>query len=177
MEKIIYNIPEGCDKVSTEQIGNQLIVEFIPKVEELKDLDCYKMDCNGIDTYVIHNISKEQNYYCLVNSNKVHGNSTHLWDEEFKLRMPITREEMQAELAKHGKYFDFEEKVLKNLRWRSHKYGKYWRMNGEFQSIESSEDNDQIDKFRFDVGNYHQTKEQCEEYAKKMIELSKSLIK
>jgi len=89
----------------------------------------------------------------------------------------ITRSEMQSELAKHGKYFDLKEKVLKDLRWRAKKAEVYFFTDATFEIRTERESYHKFDNNCFEFGNYHQTKEQCEEYAQKMIEYSKSLIK
>ena len=70
-----------------------------------------------------------------------------------------------------------EEKVLKDLRWRAKKNENYYYMGNNGKSCNSNDYYSTIDNDRFEIGNYHQTEEQCEEYAKKMIEFSKSLIK
>jgi hypothetical protein len=155
-----------------------LVTKFIPKVEELKDLDCYKIDFNkdGRYSFIISKGIKrcsELDYYLMCDE-VIDLNDWHI---DLYQYTKITREEMQAELAKHGKYFDFEEKVLKNLRWRATKGQSYWHLSSHLESVWTAESNTLSDQFRFDNGNYHQTKEQCDEYAKKMIAYSKSLIK
>jgi hypothetical protein len=177
MEKMTYDIPSGCDKITIKQIGNQIITEFIPKVEELKDLDCYKAFWRDLEmvNYIIFN----NKYNCHVVINADETIETKL-DGQYEINdrcAKITREEMQAELAKHGKYFDFEEKVLKSLRWRAEKEEFFFYINVSFEVHSTVDYRDSLSDNMFDIGNYHQTKEQCNEYAKKMIAYSKSLIK
>ena len=174
-----YDIPIGCDKITIEQVGNQIITEFIPKVEELKDLDCYIIPNKPNDNYLIF---KDKSYVylnkCAINSfilNKEEHVFTQ-WEVKNDWRK-ITRSEMQAELAKHGKYFDFKEKVLKNLRWRAKKNCKLYFIDAYFKTGLINDYRNDLSNRLFEIGNYHQTKEQCDEYAKEMIEYSKSLIK
>jgi hypothetical protein len=150
-----------------------LITKFIPKVEELKDLDCgkninkntfyiQKGDRIG-DSYVgisiTGNLSENVNAFCTSRYTK------------------ITRTEMQAELAKYGKYFDFEEKVLRNLRWRAEKAEFFFYIDVSFEVNSTGDYRDRFSDNMFEIGNYHQTKEQADEYARQMIEYSRWLIK
>jgi hypothetical protein len=175
MEKLTFKVPDGTESIEQSLVDGCLVTKFIPKIEELKDLDCgkninkntfyiQKGDRIG-DSYVgisiTGNLSENVNAFCTSRYTK------------------ITRTEMQAELAKYGKYFDFEEKVLRNLRWRAKKGESYfWFDFNDEGTIEvSHEVFDAVDEHRHSIGNYHQTKEQCDEYTQKMIAYSKSLIK
>jgi len=176
MEKLTFKVPEGTESIEQSLVDGCLVTKFIPKVEELKDLDCYVIKDTPNNVYGIFKDLKS----AYVISDSVNEIAVLVYGEwEFDERWrKITRQEMQAELAKHGKYFDFEEKVLKNLRWRAKKNYKYFSYNLiDNYVFEAREDCYISDNQRFEIGNYHQTKEQCDEYAKKMIEYSKSLIK
>ena len=113
-----YDIPIGCDKITIEQVGNQIITEFIPKVEELEYLDCVKVFYKGSDINGFAIIEDLPNFASVWLYRVI---ETYVNFNQGDSYTKITREEMQSELSKYGKYFDFEEKVLKSIRWRAKK--------------------------------------------------------
>jgi hypothetical protein len=179
MEKLTFKVPDGTESIEQSLVDGCLVTKFIPKVEEFKDLYCYKGESN-IDcykkAYYICNGIKGEGYVGINFFDRIIENCNGF--KKFNYTK-ITREEMQAELAKYGKYFDFEEKVLRNLRWRAKKGESYfWFDFNDEGTIEvSHEVFDAVDEHRHSIGNYHQTKEQCDEYARQMIEYSRWLIK
>jgi hypothetical protein len=168
-----FKIPDNTEFIEQSLENGMLVTKFIPKVGELKDLDCIF----GDGRFMISN-GRSNGYRVLIGCFEplgVYENGT--FNRSSIKITKITREEMQTELAKHGKYFDFEEKVLKPLRSRAENNEIYYYVADCFEVEHDYEALHEYDNERFAIGNYHQTKEQCEEYAKKMIEYSKSLIK
>ena len=85
------------------------------------DLDCYKIKNSPNDNWVIFKNNKFA-YVVITTDNKILENNgcTDDEDEYFYTKDSytfVTREEIQSELAKHGKVFDFDEKLLKELKW------------------------------------------------------------
>jgi hypothetical protein len=177
MEKLTFKVPEGTESIEQSLENGMLITKFIPKVEELKDLDCYRIKNTPNDGLLI--FKDEINVYLNIYSDGtiLENDSSECGWGLNRHDTKITREEMQAELAKHGKYFDFEEKVLKSLRWRAEKGVIYYHSDTTYDTKTKRESGHRFDNELFEIGNYHQTKEQAEEYAQKMIDYSKSLIK
>ncbi|MEG2521274.1 MAG: hypothetical protein RSA49_00160 [Anaerovoracaceae bacterium] len=63
--------------------------------------------------------------------------------------------------------FEFAEELPK--RWRAGIRGGYWSTSDEGYILGSHEQEDRIDEFRWATGNYFETKEQAEEYRKKLL--------
>ncbi|MEG0919423.1 MAG: hypothetical protein RSE61_05765 [Anaerovoracaceae bacterium] len=63
--------------------------------------------------------------------------------------------------------FEFAEELPK--RWRAGIRGGYWFTSDEGYVLDSTEQEDRIDEFRWATGNYFETEEQAEEYRKKLL--------
>lgn len=173
METTRFKVPEGTEFIEQSLVDGCLVTKFIPKVDEFRDLDCIKFQSiTGEIAYAIINDNFDSLVIIPHNSVKVSTEKVDL--APFKsCAFKITRQEMQAELAKHGKYFDFDEKVLKNVRWRAEKGEAYYTMESDFEPSGMHDDRDAIDNMKFKIGNYFKTEKECQEFCNKV----KALIK
>jgi len=161
--KQTFTVPEGHD-VQIEKVGNQVITTFVKKVE-LQDLDCFRV-MNSDNKYGYLLMKDKMNAYVNVNSKDIIENdfgdfSTDTHDIDVT---KITRSEMQAELAKHRKVFDFDNKVLKDLKVRAEKEDEYFVFNHFFEIGKTTEYRDAVDDHRFNSGNYFLTEADAKEF-------------
>nr|DAY29859.1 MAG TPA: hypothetical protein [Caudoviricetes sp.] len=84
---------------------------------------------------------------------------------------------MKAKLTLNGKEYEVEvsEEQVKEIekpkykRWRAELGGRYYFLNDHGKVISNSEDISYIDDFRYNTGNYGETKKALEEYKKKLL--------
>lgn len=175
-----FDIPENCEKVIINQVDNKVIVEFVPK-EELKELDCYKaiFDCFDAPSYFIFKSKK------ITNNKKCNNYYVGVFTENYPIELDnehstgciitkISREEMQAKLSEHGKYFDFDEKKLKDLKWRAKKGEIYYTISffdGKISAFR--EESMKIDDNNYNLNNYFKTPEEAEKFREYILNYKK----
>lgn len=101
-------------------------------------------------------------------------------DYDIKVLRPVTNSEKQrflAAMAKEGKRWNAEKKVVENMRWRAKAEGYYYRIDGliggtpdvsvcqDFRSPRSNRD--------YEIGNYFKTKQAAVIAGNQMLELLK----
>ena len=172
-----FRIPENTEFIEQTMENGMLVTRFIPKEVELKDLDCYKIKNSPNDNWVIFKNNKFA-YVVITASNTILENNGCYNDEDEYVYSKysytfVTREEMQSELEKHGKVFDFDNKVLKDLRWRAKEGCYYYYMDYHLTVKEDIEVFNNQDDICFERGNYFRTEKECQEFCDKV----KSLLK
>lgn len=165
-----FSIPENTEFIEQTMENGVLVTKFIPK-ECVSDLDCYRIKNHPSDVFAIFKNLKSA--YCLINAdNEIVVLIDDEWDFD-KRWSKITRKEMQSELAKYGKVFDFENKVLKDLKWRADKNKTYYAMDCTFEVCNMEDNRDVIDNDNFNASNYFRTQQECQEFCNKVKQLLK----
>lgn len=174
--KQTFEIPEGCNRVTIEQQGRQIITTFEPEFKD-GDITCTK---NGI--HIFKNIDGfEHHYYCALYHGEVFYNKTFNTFEAINSLRHATAEEKQKlfdAMAKDGKRWNAEAKKVEDIkpkRWRAELNKHYWYLDsflivsGDLERLVTSND------LRYNLGNYFKTKEQAEEASEKIEELLKQI--
>lgn len=183
--KQTFEIPEGCNRVTIEQQGRQIITTFEPEFKD-GDITC----TNTKKSRGIHILKAIYGfghyYYCALYEREDTTNSVvynHCFNTQgaIKSLRHATEEEKQKlfdAMAKDGKRWNAEAKQVEDIkpkRWRAKKNEQYYTLDDYFEVCESEENNDHIDERRYKYGFYFQTEEQAEEASEKIKELLKQL--
>lgn len=173
--KQTFEIPEGCNRVTIEQQGRQIITTFEPK---FKDGDII----SGDGVHFVFIFKTERDAYVgidargiLVLENYKHAGSNnngyrHATEEE--------KQKLFDAMAKDGKCWNAETKQVEDIkpkRWRAESNKDYWYLDS---FLIASKDSDQFALYnfnRYNSGNYFKTKEQAEAAAEKIKELLKQI--
>lgn len=131
MKKQPFDIPSGCKTVTVEQVGNTIVTTFesekyIPEVG-----DCVKLETFS-DFPVFYRVTHKD-------ATKIYTESVILTDKELEIGeteykyiihdykwIKITQEELQAEYAKIGYKYNFEDNTVEKLRWKPKIDDMYW---------------------------------------------------
>lgn len=177
--KQTFEIPEGCNRVTIEHQGRQIITTFEPEFKEgdvlfveenmpyLSTVFVFKknIDNNRNESYVA---IVDGDYGCT--SGSVNGFPRHATEEE--------KQKLFDAMAKDGKRWNAEEKRVEDIklkRWRAKRNEQYYTLDDYFEVFESEENNDHIDEKRYEYGSYFQTEQQAESAAEKIKELLKQI--
>lgn len=174
--KQTFEIPDGCNRVTIEQQGRQIITTFEPKFKD-GDITCTE---NGI--HIFKNIDGfDHHYYCALYDGEVLYNKLFNTFEAIKSLRHATEEEKQKlfdAMAKDGKRWNDEANQVEDIkpkRWRAKKNEQYYTLGDYFEVCESEENNDHIDEKRYKYGFYFQTEQQAESASEKLKELLKQI--
>ncbi|CAK0748721.1 hypothetical protein CCP3SC1AL1_1620007 [Gammaproteobacteria bacterium] len=164
--KQIFEVPENCN-VQIELINNTIVTTFVEREIIFKELDCYlSIDEDGKEHF---SICKEQSFcYVVISDGMIYMPQ---FVDANRTFTKITREEMQSELAKHGKVFDFDNKVLKELRWRAEIANPYFLMNFELITKRRIDEHEDTDNMFFKSGNYFRTEQECQAFCDKVKQI------
>ena len=177
--KQTFEIPEGCNRVTIEQQGRQIITTFEP---EFKDGDfIFLTNNNGRGYVAIFKKTKDRIYYHVLldfYGELVFNDSA---SKSWRCVRHATEEEKQKlfdAMAKDGKRWNDEEKRVEDIkpkRWRS-KYGcDYWFIGTSMKTMCEADLLSYPDNSRYNSGNYFKTEEQAESAAEKIKELLKQI--
>lgn len=178
--KQTFNIPDGCNTVSVEQIGNQLITSFepekyVPKVGDLvKNIS--EINSSEFSIYVFKEFDERGdavNFGDYIHQKGVQSDKGQIpFDSEFSIFQKLTPEEFQAEFEKLGYVYDFETHTAKKKRKRVDKGGMYYCVDAAYKVCKMPEAGDDFDDEYFESGNYFETKADCQKYCDYMKECS-----
>ena len=158
-----FTIPDGCTTVTVEQIENKLIATFEAKYEP-KDGDIFgslnnQENCIGI--YKEAGKLPKMSYFVCLSFGCIYqsdGSSCHLgYVGNSRLATESEKQQLLDALAKDGKKWNAELKLVEKLRWRA-KYGEWYEylntMKGFPNMEEAMERGDDYDNGRYNSGNY-----------------------
>ena len=170
--KQTFKIPDGCKEVTIEQVGNQIVTTFEPKKYTPKVGDYVKM-------YYTNSVS-----FCKINevigasvmcNTYISRNECFNKDGIFNMYSTIekiTTGEYKSEFEKRGYTYDEATDTASKKRWRAEEGEVYFYIDGDFDVDSDHEDNHGADDHRFDIGNYHRTLLQAEQYRDFMLKKS-----
>lgn len=171
-------VPEGCT-VNIEKNDNFVIVTFEPKKWEPKDGDIFFRE----DTKTQFILRKKDGNiaYCYagvnIDGNLVIDNGRN-WTEVFNKYCPATEEEKQRlfdALAKKGKRWNAEKKRIEDLpRWRAKRGRLYYFIAMDSIVLHAEETFNEVDRYRYNFGNYFKTQEASEKVAEQIREIFKN---
>lgn len=183
--KQVFEIPNGCNRVTIERQGNRIVTTFEP---EFKDGDVIKLvklcgrtlfaiikgDCvpegNLNPSYILLNLSGNLSFNDYFGFQKSDGDKIFLSPESLTI--------IQDALAKVGKQWNAEKKCVEDLkpkRWRAESNKHYWYLDSFMRASKDSEQFVTCDSVRHALGNYFKTEEQAEAASKKIKELLKQI--
>lgn len=162
-------IPEGC----VAQIdGNEVVIE--KKEQEFKDGDILaSTECAIVKTILIFKGKEPRK-----NSFRSHFNSSGLNEEgwAYSLFRYATDEEKQVlfdKMEEKGLQWNAEEKRVEKIRCRAKNGEKYYVVNNFGHVVADKESGFDIDRLRWEFGNYFRTQEQAEKATKAVRETLK----
>lgn len=155
-------IPEGCKATIN---GNEVVIEKEEKkeVQEFKEGDVLQSVYDGV-MLIFENYSSSftfTSHYCTsgcVNNGWNIDSFRHATDEEKQLLFDKMKEE--------GLRWNAEEKKVEKIRWRAKNGEKYYVVNNFGHVVADKESGFDIDRLRWEFGNYSQTEEEAQEAAK-----------
>lgn len=171
--KYIMQLPRGAKVSSTDIKYEDGKIVLTAQLEEWKPEDgeiCYVRDISGYESIFI----KRGDYYNTASYYVSFDNNTTLYvnsgfvvdNKEIDVLRPATEEERKKlfdAMAKEGKRWNAEKKVMEDVRWRAKAEGYYYRIDGliggtpdvsvrqDFRSPRSNTD--------YEIGNYFKTKQ------------------
>lgn len=177
--KQTFEIPEGCNRVTIEQQGRQIITTFEPEFKEgdvlfveenmpyLSTIFVFKknIDNNRNESYVA---IIDGDYGCT--SGSVHGFPRHATEEE--------KQKLFDAMAKDGKRWNAEEKQVEDIkpkRWRAKENMNYWHLDSQLNASRDTEHGVKWDDMRYISGNYFISDDDAESAAEKIKELLKQI--
>lgn len=176
MKEIKLNIPDGCKTVIINLDGNKVTTEFETEKWEPKDVDFVSSDDGRIVIYADTNKSGGIISYagcssCFLTTKKDSG-----WGYTIYYH-PATDEEKQRllnKLKEAGYLWNPEKKEVEKIpRWRATKGGFYYYLSSFSDVTKNEEENDMIDDFRYNLGNYFRTREVALKVADEIKEIFK----
>jgi hypothetical protein len=172
--KQTFNIPEGCNTVTVEQVGNQLITTFEPEKYVPKKGDFVKIKYKEFKGFT----------FCLVdNLNGKRIESKNVWirssnESPFEFIKfseanffaydsieKITPGQFQAEFEKLGYIYDFETNTASKKIFRAKHGDYYYKLDSYFKPVKLKEVYDNADAENFSNNNYFETEEQSKSAA------------
>lgn len=162
-------IPEGC-KATID--GNEVVIE--KKEQEFKDGDILaSTECAIVKTILIFKGKEPRK-----NSFRSHFNSSGLNEEgwAYSLFRYATDEEKQVlfdKMEEKGLQWNAEEKRVEKIRCRAKNGEKYYVVNNFGHVVADKESGFDIDRLRWEFGNYFRTQEQAEKATKAVRETLK----
>lgn len=183
--KHTFEIPEGCNRVTIERQGRQIITTFEPEFKD-GDITC----ANTKESRGIHILKAidgfYHHYYCALYEGENTSNSV-VYDHCFNRADAIkslrhaTEEEKQMlfdAMAKDGKRWNAEAKQVEDIkpkRWRAEKNMHYWHLDSQLNASRDTEHGVKWDDMRYISGNYFISDDDAEAAAKKIKELLKQI--
>ena len=174
-----FEIPEGCNRVTIEQQGRQIITTFEP---EFKDGDFIFISYNNGERCVaVFKKIKDRIYYhvlLIYSGELLFYNSA---SKEWMCVRHATEEEKQKlfdAMAKDGKRWNAEEKRVEDIktkRWRAKIGSNYWFLDASTNPVCENDYLSVDDTSRYYSGNYFKTEEQAEAAAKKIKDFLKQI--
>lgn len=180
-KKVKITLPKNCevDDVKASVEDGYLVVEYTPKEKfSPKDGDIlsnetfiviYKGTYNITGGIICHCYLRHDGVFSILNEDGRGCGYTHT----YHLASESEKEKLFSYMKGHGYTFNQETKRIEKIRWRAERENSYYFINSMGQIDEDDEDFTKIDSDRFEIGNYFQTKEEAQEYAKKFKELFK----
>lgn len=162
-------VPEGC-KATID--GNEVVIE--KKEQEFKDGDILaSTECAIVKTILIFKGKEPRK-----NSFRSHFNSSGLNEEgwAYSLFRYATDEEKQVlfdKMEEKGLQWNAEEKRVEKIRCRAKNGEKYYVVNNFGHVVADKESGFDIDRLRWEFGNYFRTQEQAEKAIKAVRETLK----
>lgn len=190
--KQTFEIPNGCNRVTIEQLGRQIITTFEPEFKEGDILvKKYRPEFFGGREYIfiLDNINPDGTINYKAHYSKetkmvtigcdygigMIGDGMHL---ELRYATESERQLLFDALAKEGKQWNAEKKCIEDLkpkRWRAEYNHRYWYFDHQFRAVEAVEQGTVSDLARYNCGNYFKTKSDDEAAAEKIKEFLKQI--
>jgi hypothetical protein len=176
--KQTFNIPDGCKTVSVEQIGNQIITSFEPEKYVPKVGDCVKITYNTGNVYFLEvTLVRFNGRSHIIHSGEVViGENGEIFKAQivstFKSIEKLTPEEFQEEFEKLGYVYDFETHTAKKKRKMVAVGKRYFYADMFFEIYSYIDKRDSFDDQAFELGNYFETRAECQKYCDYMRECS-----
>lgn len=177
--KQTFEIPEGCNRVTIERQGRQIIATFEP---DFKDGDVLFVEENMpyLSTIFVFkkNIDNNRNesYVAIIDGDysctggSVNGFPRHATESE--------KQKLFDALAKEGKQRNAETKQVEDIkpkRWRAKENGHYWHLDSQLNASRDTEHSLKWDDMRYISGNYFISDDDAEAAAEKIKELLKQI--
>lgn len=185
-KKVKITLPKNCEveKVETSVENGYLVVEYTPKEKfSPKDGDILSNETFIVIYKDIYNITGGIICYCYLRDDGVFSIFNENEDgrgcgyiHTYHLASESEKEKLFSYMKGHGYTFNQETKRVEKIRWRAERFCSYYFINSIGNVIGEEEGNCCIDTERFEIGNYFQTKEEAQEYAKKFKELFKDRL-
>lgn len=184
--KQTFEIPEGCNRVTIEQHGRQIITTFEPEFKDGDFIYCKDMAYEYVFIFKSLSDNKNNPFWCYV-SFGLNDESDYNIDYNIKVRGSediiriATKSEQQQlidALAKEGKQWNAEKKCIEDIkpkRWRAEKGVYYWYLDTCIETSKAADSGLFYDELRYLQGNYFQTEKQAFEAAEKIKELLKQI--
>lgn len=162
MDKQTFDIPENCN-ATVEQVGNQIVISFEPKVKEFKKVDIVSsidtrsfnfiaivksIKDNGVIEYFAF-LSLKDNYLKIPNRAKIGIG----FKCEFKLATPEQRQFLLSKLEENGYRFNEETCELAKIKWEPDYGDKYEIINIESGITLFENENGNSDSRLIKLGN------------------------
>ena len=172
--KQTFKIPDGCKEVTIEQIDNQIVTTFEPEKYVPKVGDYVKMYYRNDDMICFCRIKK-------IDGSRINSNTSIAGESVFcelgnflaySTIEQITLEDYKAEFKKRGYTYDEATDTASKEKWRAEEGEVYFYIDGDFDVDSDHEDNHGADDYRFNIGNYHRTLRQAEQYRDFMLKKS-----
>lgn len=177
--KQTFEIPEGCNRVTIEQQGRQIITTFEPEFKE-GDVLFVEKNMTFFSTVFIFkkNIYNDRNemYAGFVDGKFVRiggiikGFPRHATESE--------KQQLFDALKKRGKRWNAEAKQVEDIkpkRWRAKENGHYWHLDSQLNASRDTEHGLKWDDMRYISGNYFISDDDAELAAEKIKELLKQI--
>lgn len=167
MNKQTFEIPEGCKRITIEQVGDQLVPTFEP---EFKRGDVL---ISKNDNYVIcvfndfKNVNSFTEIVGLLRGGRLTFFNSEIFDfiHEYRHATPEEAQRLWDALAEEGFQWNPETMQLEKIkkeRWRAERGQGYYFIVWDMNIAISTEDGDNLDNIRYKNGNYFRTREQAE---------------
>lgn len=135
MDKMTFNIPEGCTSGSIQEVDNKIVISFNEKWEP-KDGDFVFVkdnDCDDVYVFIFSHIdpSAELNnvFYHAMISDEIYINSRIANLERWNIARLATESERQQlidKLASEGYEWDADKKEVVKLKWKPNRGDTYY---------------------------------------------------
>lgn len=170
MTKQTFQIPEGCNAITVEQVGNQIITTFEPEFKRGDVIYCGDKDGYHWVFILKEKTNREDNpydYFCILTLSvtiKMNSCCRHP-DLIFRHATPEEAQRLWDALAKQGKRWNpktMKVEDIKKDRWRAKLGEDYYFFYWDMSVATDTEDGHNTDNDRYNSGNYFRTKEQAE---------------
>lgn len=167
MKKREFKVPENT-KMSIAQVGDRVIIDFIPDIYIPKDADSRPDESGNVFIYNKTDGNRLK-IYATTFRDEIRvgglGRWGHIYDNKHHLSTSEEKQRLIDALKSDGYQWNAEAKKIEKIRWRANKNETYYSVNiTPFYDECLDFDND-----CYNAGNYFKTKEDAEKAKVKII--------